>query len=173
MQMDRPSDKATLLALIRQERAGLATLIAGLDAAQWTAPAMGNGWSIKDLLAHIAAWESLALGWIAAGVRGENPAVPAPGLTWDDLDRLNAQIYAANRDRSRAEVQAEAQRSYAAFLVLVESLSEPDIVEPGRFTWAKGGNIVGPIAANSYEHYQEHGDEIRAWLDRSGSAPAR
>jgi hypothetical protein len=31
--------------------------------------------------------------WVGETLRGEVPETPAPGMTWDDLDRLNEQTY--------------------------------------------------------------------------------
>ncbi len=48
-----------------------------------------GGWSVKDILAHIVEWQQMNLDWYATGLRGEKPAMPAPGFTLREIPRLN------------------------------------------------------------------------------------
>jgi len=39
--------------------------------------------------------------------------------------------------------------------------------EPHRFAWTEGGtSLVTYVAANSYEHYHEHAEQIREWIEK-------
>jgi hypothetical protein len=50
-----PRDKGELIERIEAGRAALGEAIAGLSEAQLVAPLDGEGWSVKDHLAHLAA----------------------------------------------------------------------------------------------------------------------
>ncbi|MEK7693088.1 MAG: ClbS/DfsB family four-helix bundle protein, partial [Chloroflexota bacterium] len=65
--------KAELLDAIRRDRATLDALVTSLSEAQMIAPELDAGWSVKDVLAHITAWEQLCLKWIREGRRDEGP----------------------------------------------------------------------------------------------------
>lgn len=153
--------KSELLANIKEARAAL-------DAAVERAgdrleePGLDGGWSVKDTLAHISAWEKIGM----ATVRNNQPVqAPEPGESTTNItDTVNQKIYESNHDRPLAEVRVEAERSYANLLALVEGLSDEAI------DGVLGGADEGPTAAqilsgNSDGHYREHAEYIARWLD--------
>ena len=52
-------EKTTLLNTIQSEYAHFESLIAPLSEEQLCTPTFEGGWSIKDIMAHIAIWEQL------------------------------------------------------------------------------------------------------------------
>ena len=158
-------DKLRLLDLIRTERAFLELTLALLSDDQMIAPDLDNGRSVKDILAHIAAWEQVCIGWLEAGRKGEEPPKPTPGLSNDEVDRFNEEIYTRNKDRSLADVQAEFKHSYEQIVQLTESLSEDELFDPERFPLLKNPAYL-PVYYNTYGHYLEHAQEIRTWLQK-------
>ena len=153
-----------LLASIGGEGASLDTLGASLSDAQMMAPELDGGWSVKDVLAHISAWELLCLKWIGEGRRDEGP------FTQASIDAFNDGIYQANRERALPEVLDDSRRSHEAIVHTVEELTR-DLNAPPRwasdeFTGGAATATLGEIiSANSDEHYREHIDQIDAWLE--------
>jgi len=97
-------------------------------------------------------------------LRGEKPDKPEQGYTWEDLVTLNEKTFLENRGRTLNDVQADSRLAYQQLLEQVQALSEDDITNPHRFPWTGGHELVPFIAANSYEHYQEHFAQIHKWL---------
>ena len=54
-------DKATIWQHIHEERRSLAATLAGLDVAQWDHPSLCEGWTVKDVAAHVI--EHPQIGW--------------------------------------------------------------------------------------------------------------
>lgn len=157
--------KSELLATIRSERGLLEAALSEVDVEQMTQPGVEGDWSVKDIVAHIVAWEQRMIGWVAAALRDEVPEVPR---TWDVVHRLNEQIYLENRDRPLCDVLADLPRSYQEALRAAEDVSEDDLVDPDRFGWRAGEPLWKMVAANTWWHYREHCQSLRAWLDRPG-----
>jgi hypothetical protein len=158
-------NKQEILARIRTERRRLEQNLEALDETQMLQPGVVGQWSVKDILAHLADWEGRFLGWYQVGLRGEAPEIPAPGLTWAQLDTLNQRIYLANRDRPLADVLATFGRSYQEMIEAIEAMSEEEIFAPGRYAWAgAGNNLVNVILANTANHYRWAKTAIREWL---------
>src|SRR5687767_3170635 len=116
-------------------------------------------------MAHIVDWEQYVVNILQACARGERPA---PRVTADgDIDRINRQIYEANKGRPLADVRTDFARSYLKILEETQRLSEVDLFDPGRRV-AVGGDERVPvwdrIAANTCFHYEEHSEAIEAWL---------
>ncbi|MDL1896466.1 ClbS/DfsB family four-helix bundle protein, partial [Anaerolineae bacterium CFX7] len=59
--MSHPTTKQELLHRIRARHADMEELLSSLEPAQMRAPELDGGWSVKDSLAHIAAWEKVLL----------------------------------------------------------------------------------------------------------------
>lgn len=159
--------KAELLKQIRDERQRLETTLAEVSERQMVQPDVHGGWSVKDLLAHVVAWERNMCAWVEESIAGKVPQMLPPGLTWDDIDQWNEQMYQEHKDQPLAEVQADFRASYQQSLALVEELPEGDLFAPDRFAWREGKPLWEMVAANTCWHYKEHDEEIRAWLDRT------
>jgi hypothetical protein len=166
--VDELMTKSKILKLIQSEREALESVLAGLSEEQMTQPGVENNWSVKDIMAHITDWERRMVGWIVESLRGEVPQRPAPGMNWDNLDRLNQQTYMLNRDRELGDVLAEFQRSYEGALRTVEALTEDDLIDPQRFEWRGGDPMWHMVAANTWEHYEEHRESMDRWLQEEG-----
>jgi hypothetical protein len=163
--------KSDLLAAIRSERAQLDAVIARIGEARMTEPALDGGRSVKDVLAHISAWEKICM----ALVRNNTPVdPPAPGETGPSTDLINQRVYESNRDRPLADVVADALRSYADIVALVEGLSDEAIAvvqgggqEAAALMDAEGPQVWQLISGNSDGHYREHIEQIERWLGTS------
>jgi hypothetical protein len=140
-----------LIESIQAGRASLDARLVGLDEAAMIRPGVQGEWSVKDLLAHLVFWEGGMVENLKRAVRGEVPQYPS-----GELDDINAQVFAENRQRPLEAVLAESRQSFEALLAQVQGLPEEDLIDPGRFAWTEGKPLWEYIAGESFEHIREH-----------------
>jgi hypothetical protein len=166
--MDEPADKTQLLERITRSRSELDATIAPLSEAQMAALGAEGELSVKDLLAHVSWWERRTLRVLEYAARGEQPPkLAAEGEGEAGVDRVNAETFRANRDRSLADVRAEYTRSGRDLLVALEGYSEFDLFDENGFTRILGYPALYLIAGDTYMHYPDHVASIRNWLAAS------
>ena len=110
-----------------------------------------EGWSAKDMMAHIAAWSNVAAGVlreISAGTRSGHHAWDEPG----GIDRLNAEWF--ERDR---EIDVDTVRSewHASRTCMLEAFGALDEITPDADEWFEES---GP------SHYAAHLPDLERWL---------
>jgi hypothetical protein len=157
-EMGLPKNKQDLLAIIDTEWALLNDLISGIDTDQMEIPKFG-GWSVKDILAHITAWEQ----FMDLHYLQNQPAHEAFGLASDEFDSLeedgyNAILYERHRHRQLAQIHAEFHECHVDVVSRLQNMSFKAMSEP---------LLIG-IAANTYEHYKEHRESIEALVGSDG-----
>ncbi len=145
--------KAQLVAKLNESRQVLEKMIARVPREMMDKPGVVGEWSAKDVLAHVAHWQELHLGWWAAVQRGEVPELPAPGLTFSpaDVDKLNHQIFLAHRDQPLEEVLGYLRETFQQFMAVVEATPEVDLFHPGLVSFT-GKNTL----ARWYIDYAHH-----------------
>ena len=157
--------KQELLSEIQRERSSLDDTLALLSTRQMTkAGVTRGGWSVKDILAHLVEWQQMNLGWYAAGLRGETPAMPAPGYTLRDLPRLNAMIYRKHHRRSLQAVLRDYRLYHERVVALIEALPDADLVTLQRFSWTgPSWTLSDYLRAATVAHYLWARTRIRRW----------
>lgn len=163
-------NKQEILDRIQTEHQRLEQNLDRLSDEQMTTPGVVGDWSVKDLLAHLTDWEQRFLDWYKAGLRGEVPSMPAPGISWSELDVLNQQIYQRHRDRDLSNVRHEFQRSYQQIVETVRQMPEEAMFEVGRYAWLGQSNLVAYVLANTANHYRWAKGQIRGWQRSQGKA---
>jgi tetratricopeptide (TPR) repeat protein len=135
-----------LLATIAASREREHELVAMCDDSPPPEPGV---WTVKDHLAHLAAWRTYAAGLLdAARAGGDAPRVE------DDIDAANARIYAVNRDKSADEVKADARSSYDALEAAVAASTEADLVKP--HPRVPGALLSQVVPGNGHSHLGQH-----------------
>lgn len=161
--MTKQTTKQGLLDDIVTERRQLEKNLSGINDSEKLVGGVCGDWSIKDILAHLTAWESMFMGWYEAGLRNEIPAIPAPGYSWHAMNQLNQQIYEVNSQRVLRDIETEFAASYQEVLSLVRELPEDAIFTHGYYGWTKHLTLADYIAANTCNHYRWAKTLIRKW----------
>jgi len=159
-----PPTKAELLDRIGSSRAHLESLLPGLSEEKLSEPFTPEGWSIKDQLVHIAAWERFAIGRLEAAFGGhllEGRLL----LANTDFDRMNALVFDENKDRPFTEVRQDFDAAHREMLSFLENLGEDSLAGEIPAEWAEGRPVWAMIAGNTFGHYEEHSETIEAWLN--------
>lgn len=169
--MAQPTTKLELLREIATANEELESAIAALDEAAIIQPGAQEELSVKDIIGHIAWWERYAGDVLHAAARGEPlPWTQQPGEDPDAAtDRVNAEVFAANRDRPLQEVLSELHAAHQHLLEEVSNLGEEQIFEPRKLFAGHDAPALGLIAANTFDHYPEHVAAMRAIAARSTS----
>ena len=124
-----------------------------------------GGWSVKDILAHILGWQQHLLKWHQTELRGETPAVPAPGMTWRDLKRFNEMIYQEHRSRPLKAILQDYETFHGKMLDLIAATSDADLLTVGRFKWmGPTWTLSDYCRAETASHYRWARKWIRPWL---------
>ena len=160
--------KKELLREIGRERSALDQVLAVVPTLQMTRPVVTRGgWSVKDILAHLVEWQKMNFAWYEAGLRGEKPAMPAPGYTLRELPRLNHMIYLKNHRRSLRAVLKDYRSYHERTVALIESLPDSDLVTLGRFSWTgPSWTLSDYLRASTAAHYLWARTRIRRWLKK-------
>ena len=157
-------------ARIRTRRQELVDLIATIDDAALAAPGPDDGWAIKDHLVHIGAWER----WLLALFEGRDRlAAMGAGGADRDVDAINAVVWERHRRDSLADARAYFDDAHDQLMVVLDRQSTEDFERPYRsfFQPAEGEAATQPVlvavAANTYDHYDEHIGWISAMREKT------
>ena len=131
---------------------GLQDALDGIPEERLTEPNVVGEWSIKDLLGHVAFWDEQAVLAAQRELAGE----PRRELDWE---AANARDAAARRDRTLAEQREALDRAHAAVLAILDDAPRLDPRSIG---------LCGCLKGDTYEHYDGHAADLRAWRERAG-----
>jgi len=161
--IERTIERAQLLARLAAERAGLLEQLIGLDERTLTDSPIFDDWMVKDLLAHVAAWDRWELQEMKRMASGEAPDLTAVR----DMDAFNAAVVAAWRDRTLAEVLTELQDARATWVSWLQALSEEEFFFRQRLFGCEDWSFPGCLEVQ-WRHDTEHAAQISAWREAEG-----
>ena len=130
----------------------------------------GN-WSIKDIIAHVSAYEQYIADRLNEILHAETYVpcktqnaleafidefgYPDFGSPLLDDDTANAWVFEKYRNIPLEEIVAHELQAFTSIVTALEGMSEEAI---------KRHNLLDRVADNTYHHYREHIRDIRAWL---------
>ncbi len=165
--MGLDTSKAQLLDDLRHEQDGFEALLDEIGDERMT-QLVAPDWSLKDIVAHLTGWRIRSVARFQAALRHEpQPAPPWPADLQTD-DEINAWIYAANRDKSVADVRRESRATFDQLVETLAAFPEAELRDPANFPWLNGETWNG--AAFFGHFHDEHEADMRAALDKMGSA---
>lgn len=115
-------------------------------------PNLPNGHSVKDVLAHIAAWE-----WRCAGMLDLAHETNMPFRANPDVEALNQEFYQDRQGWSWEEVEHDFCEAHEALLQAIHDLPAERLND---------GTIQKTIAEETWEHYEKHLVELQKWHQR-------
>ena len=154
-----------LLARLTTERAGLLEQILYLDESALTQVLVSGDWPVKEILAHIAAWDRWEERTMRSMVDGEAPDLTA----CHDLAASNAAFVAPWHDCSLGEVLSEFQVARASWVAWLAGLSEEAFFQPRAYAGDDWSFHTVPLRVQ-WERDGEHAAQIAAWRTATGLA---
>lgn len=159
--LETDNGRLPLMAQLAAERAGLLAQLLGLDEQALTVAPVIDNWTVKDLLAHIAAWDRWEMREMKRVVEGEAPNL----VDLKNLDAVNASIAAEWRHRPLAEVVRELGEARTAWIGWLRSLPEEGFFRSRSF---EGEDWSFPACVEvQRRHDAEHGAQIANWRPAS------
>jgi Mycothiol maleylpyruvate isomerase N-terminal domain len=144
-----------LLTRIEAAWSALGDAHAGLSDGQLVEPGVVDGWSVKDILAHVTTWEQEALKHLPQVIAGGTPPRYA---AQGGIDAFNARATAAGRRLSLAQVLRRRDQTHARLLDFIRGQPEG--------TFGVRTRARRRLRLDTYGHYPEHTAAIRVWRDR-------
>lgn len=170
--MDESSTQVTskreLLERIDSAWNDLQDAIDGFSPEQLTGAADAGGWTAKDHLAHLAAWENSMVFLLQGQPRHEGLGVSESTYLTSGEDGINDEIFRKNRDLDLAGTLARHSMIHINMLALLANLTDSDLrktytdylpEEPGT---EDGSPILNRVFGNTAHHFDMH----RAYIER-------
>lgn len=149
----RSVDKPELIRMMREAHEGMARLIENIPDGRLLDPAM-DGWTGKDLLAHMAWWHdhsALVIEALRAGREPYDEADPAY-----HIDTLNERIHHEHLDDPPELARRAFDESFARLLSALEPVTDEELFTADRRPWLGGEALVEMILWDSSRHYDAH-----------------
>jgi len=157
--------KQDILNRLEESREQFLDLLEGQPETALLTPGVIGDWSIKDILAHLSRWEAELVKLLWQIHLGQPPS----SLHFQknlDVDEQNAVWFTEARARPLERVLDDFHAVRNQTLLRVESFSDKDLCDPGRYSSLKGRMLQEYIASDSYEHEDEHKADIQRWLEK-------
>lgn len=133
---------------------------AGLLDPQITEPGVTEGWSVRDIIAHVTTWEEEALRHLPTIMEGGRP--PRYSTTYGGIDAFNALMTERKESLSLSEVRAQAAETHQRLIDFIEAVPEEHFATETRFRHR--------LRQDTYGHYPLHAEAIRQWRDQQSFA---
>jgi len=158
------NEKKEILAALKTEFDLWEELLAGMSEEDITAPHLPSNMSVKDVIAHLRAWQQRSIARMEAALRGREPDFPEwpSGLDPEaagDVDQINAWIYETQREQPWSRVHGDWREGFLRFLELGQAIPESDLLEPGKYAWLDGHPLSLVLVASCEHHYEHHDEE--------------
>ncbi len=143
-------------------------LIASLGPQEISTPLSPSTWTVKDVVAHLWAWQQATVARDEAALLRIDPDYP----NWwrvmgpdpdEDVDRTNDYLYKLNQDKPWPRVYTDWKAQFSRYLELASQLPEKDLLEPGKYPWM-GSYALMASTMGTLDHHEEHLETLLAWL---------
>jgi hypothetical protein len=160
--------KEHILTAFREQFDSWEELLARLSEAQITTPHFDFDWSIKDVIAHLWAWQQISIARVDAGLHDREPEFPKWIVesieNWEeDADRVNALTFETQHKKPWSEIHQIWRDGFLRLLELGHEISERELLDGDRYPWLNGYSLAFILVA-SYDHHQEHFEKLTHWM---------
>jgi len=143
-------NKKQVIERIEKHWAEFKQSFADLPQDRMTSARPGGGWSVKDIIVHVRAWEEEALKYLPAIEKGER--LPRYKDLYGGIDAFNALTYEAHKDLPLETALANLEDTHKRLIQYLESV--PEELFGGRTRFRRR------LSADTYKHYPEHTETI-------------
>ena len=158
--------KDEILDALEDERENLIDAIEGLSDEDMLESGVVGDWSIKDILAHLSAWEAELVKLLWQARQGQPPSgIYASGVPVDEINVVWSQ---AARSRPLERVMDDFISVRKQTVRRVEPFLDTDLTDPQRWPWLNGHPLWEWIATDSFQHEAEHAAQIKEWRSKRG-----
>jgi hypothetical protein len=136
----------------------LQSFLASLTEDQLTRPTDDAGWTAKDHVIHIAAWDTAALAVLEGKSKRETLDITPEAWEQDD-DPINAVIQERYHDMPLDQVMQTLQENHKRFLAKLDSMTEADLLLPySRYQPDEPDErpLVDYVQWDTAHHYRQH-----------------
>lgn len=151
-------EKTNLIQQLDEAREKMRAVLADIDIQMEIYP----GWTIKQVLAHIAGWDDATISSLRAHAGGDEPATPAVR----GIDFYNAQSVATRDALSYDHVIKEWELARDQLKTAINEMPPERFKESLIFPWGETGSIAQLVAIFA-AHEEEHAEEIQEVKARS------
>ncbi len=135
--------------------------IGSLDEATLTTVAVCGVWTVRDVIAHVTAWDEFTLA-ILRQWPNLDPPMLARWTDGDKLDLINARLHAESAHRDMIEVLDAAATVHRRLLRAYDQISEDDLRRQAEFGLGLQGSLSYLLFFMA-QHTAEHAAEIWEW----------
>src|ERR1041384_1320157 len=151
--------KEHILAALREQFENWESLLASLSEEEITSPHFDLGWAIKDIVAHLWAWQQISIARMEGGLKDREPGYPKWIVesieNWEeDSNRFNALTFEHHHNKPWPEILQMWRSGFLYLLELENQISQRDLLDGNRYPWLKGYSLAAILVA-SYNHHQE------------------
>ena len=147
------TDLAAIIERIGASWDDLEASYAGMGEEEMLVPGVTGDWSARDILAHVAVWDALALS-VLPGILETGAHVELD----EHIDAYNARMTEEKRHLSLDEVRQDLQETHQRLLDYLGTVDAD--------AFAANEAFRERLAADTWDHYPEHAAAIRAWRER-------
>lgn len=155
----RCMEKSELIRSIREAHQRMAAAIEDISDVQLLEPAM-DGWTGKDLVAHMAWWHdhsARVIEELRAGRQPYDRTDPA-----NAMDALNDRVRREHIDDAPATTRRAFRESFTRLLAALEPASHEELFARDRWPWLEGEALVEMILWDSSRHYDAHREHVES-----------
>lgn len=134
----------------------------GLEAALADAPTdreIYKGWTIKQLMDHIAGWDDVIIEALQTHAHNE----PVKPTVLRGINAYNAQTTTSRESLSLEQSRSEFHTTRLALIQALNELPDEKFNAALTFPWGESGTVAYLIEI-FVEHEEHHGSHVRQWL---------
>lgn len=163
--------KEHILTALREQFDRWEELLEGMSEEQINAPLIPSNWSVKNVIAHLWAWQQVSIARMEAARQSKEPVFPdwvaKLQTDWEgNANQTNVWIYETHHEQTWLKIHQNWREGFLQFLELGADISEKDLLDSGRYPWLEGHPLAFILIA-SYDHHQEHFEKLINWLNQN------
>lgn len=148
-------DRSQLLKRLDEAWQTLIEAYSGLSGPTMTGSCVTGTWSVKDIIAHVTAWEEESLQHLPLILAGEK--TPRYSAVYGGIDAFNALKTERNRELSLSEVLRRRDDTHRRLVAFLHTVPEDQFIRETRFRRR--------LRLDTYGHYTKHAEAIRTWRE--------
>lgn len=146
-----------LLSELHEERDRFAAAVASVDLELVTVPGVLDGWSVRDLVVHVAFWSEHGAEAVALAASGRGAEFLYHG---GETDAINARLLDEARSIAPAAAAEQEERAFASLASALAGL-DPALLD---LRLGNGDTVEEVVRYDGPDHYREHAEHLRAWF---------